>query len=264
MSFCQNAIIPEWVLFHIPHDSVDIPCECRELFVIPDDELQAELVRMTDLHTCELFAGGVSADQTFRFPVSRLLVDPERFPEDQKEPMAAKGQGVIYDKMSDGRRLKRKLSAIERRYLMERYYFPHHERLTAAVHTAISRYGRALIVDCHSFSSVPLPLEPCQNPVRPQICIGTDAFHTPPNVTDKLCDVFSSAGLSFLLDEPFAGSLSPMLHYRHEKRVASFMLEVRRDLYEYESTGRKKAGFGYVAEVLRRAVSCAAEVFARH
>ena len=87
-----HASLPEWVLFHIPHDSVLIPDECRELFVLNDADLEREMIRMTDLHTFELFAGGAAPERAVRFPVSRLLVDPERFPDDRDEPMAARGQ----------------------------------------------------------------------------------------------------------------------------------------------------------------------------
>ncbi len=257
------SVLPEWVLFHVPHDSVSIPDYCRGLFVLTDEELERELIRMTDLHTLDLFTGGIPHEQVFRFPVSRLLVDPERFPEDRDEPMAAKGQGAIYSAASDGRRLKRSLSAIERRYLMERYYFPHHRILTCGVHAALTRYGKALIVDCHSFSSVPLPLEPVRHPCRPQICIGTDPFHTPPELVSSLQGVFSAAGLSVSVDDPFSGSLAPMFHYGTDKRVATFMLEVRRNMYEEESTGIKNAGFRSTADILRRAVACAADVFSR-
>ena len=259
----SRTLLPDWVLFHVPHDSVEIPDDCRELFVLTDEEMERELIRMTDLHTHELFARGVSPDRVFRFPVSRLLVDPERFPDDREEPMAAKGQGAVYLAASDGRRLKRALSAIERKYLMERYYFPHHGHLTDGVHAALARYGRVLIVDCHSFSSVPLPLEPCQQRCRPQICIGTDPFHTPKELAAGLRDMFRSAGMSVGMDEPFSGSLTPILHYRHDRRVASVMLEVRRNLYEDEASGMKKADFSAVADALRDAVACAADIFSR-
>ena len=43
-----------------------------------------------------------------------------------------------------------------------------------------------LIVDCHSFPQLPLPYELDRNPVRPDICIGTDQFHTPSALKDVL------------------------------------------------------------------------------
>jgi N-formylglutamate amidohydrolase len=253
--------LPDWVILHIPHDSMTIPGDCRELFILEDGELERELLRMTDLHTCELFAGNACPGQVVRFPVSRLLVDPERFPEDSDEPMAARGQGAIYTRTSDGRQLKRKLSRIERNYLMDRYYFPHHDRLTARVDTALKRYGKALVMDCHSFSSSPLPAEPCQDPRRQQICIGTDSVHTPPRLADGAAALFAAAGFSVSRDTPFSGALSPLFHYHHDRRVASIMIEVRRDLYADERTGSKLMSFPSVSGRIRHCMEGAAALF---
>ena len=58
-------------------------------------------------------------------------------------------------------------------------YLPRHAQLERTVASVLARHGRCLGVDCHSFPSSPLPYE--RGPgahVRPDICIGTDAFHT--------------------------------------------------------------------------------------
>jgi N-formylglutamate amidohydrolase len=61
---------------------------------------------------------------------------------------------------------------------METYYYPHHEKLAAAVESCINAFGYCLI-DVHSFSSTPLPHEGDQSTKRAEICIGFDAFHCP-------------------------------------------------------------------------------------
>jgi hypothetical protein len=111
------------------------------------------------------------------FPVSRLVVDPERFRNDADEPMVARGMGAIYTRLSTGEPL-RSLGETERRWLMETYYDPHHAKLENAVADALVRFGRCLIIDVHSFSSAPLPHEPDQTVPRPEVCIGFDKFHS--------------------------------------------------------------------------------------
>ena len=111
-------------------------------------------------------------------PVSRLVVDPERFPDDADEPMASKGMGAVYTRTSDGRPLRASLDATERERLLRAYYFPHHEMLECLVADALAANGRCLIIDAHSFPSSPLPCDLDQSAARPDICIGTDAFHT--------------------------------------------------------------------------------------
>lgn len=49
---------------------------------------------MTDHLTDVLFA--VPGVTSVRFPVSRLVLDPERFESDDREVMATKGMGVVY------------------------------------------------------------------------------------------------------------------------------------------------------------------------
>ncbi len=56
---------------------------------------------MTDGFTAELFDFAADVPRV-KFPVSRLIVDAERFVDDAREPMAACGMGVIYTATSDG------------------------------------------------------------------------------------------------------------------------------------------------------------------
>ncbi len=71
---------PEWVIFHVPHDSKVIPAEVRHQFALDDDAaLMQEIIKMTDHHTLNLFTHGVPEQQIIRSPVSRLVVDVERF-----------------------------------------------------------------------------------------------------------------------------------------------------------------------------------------
>ncbi len=87
--------------------------------------------------------------------------------------------GIIYRLTSDGKPLRRNLSVEEREYLVSTYYRPHHRQLGQTVDACVVEHGFALIIDAHSFPSIPLPFELEQNPVRPDVCIGTDVFHTP-------------------------------------------------------------------------------------
>ncbi len=69
--------------------------------------------------------------------------------------------------------------------IYQRYYDPHHARLETLVAEKLEASSKCLIIDCHSFPSKPLPYEPDQSANRPDICIGTDEFHTPKWLTDE-------------------------------------------------------------------------------
>ena len=93
-SSSNSCEIHPWVIFHIPHDSTVIPSEVRDQFVLNELDLSRELIKMTDHNTYDLIARIFPTSQIVKFPVSRLVVDVERFESDCDEHMAARGMGV--------------------------------------------------------------------------------------------------------------------------------------------------------------------------
>lgn len=218
-----------------------IPEKFRDQIVLSDDDLAAELLLMTDAFTDELFAFPEAT--ALRFPISRLLVDVERFPDDTKEPMSEVGMGMIYTRTAHGKKLKRTLQSLERRDLVFGYYETHHQRLLIEVKRELEEYGNALIVDCHSFPNHPLPCDRDQSIPRPQFCIGTDSFHTPHALSQKTELSLKKMGYDVRINRPYEGTLVPLELHRKDHRVASIMIEVNRSLYMDELTGEKKDKF---------------------
>ena len=238
------------VLLHIPHASTFLPETVRDQFVLSDAELGLELIRMTDSFTDNLFDLPKLIALPVAFPVSRLVLDPERFEDDSREIMAQKGMGVIYTRTAAGTPLRRRLTDGEREQLLSQYYRPHHNLLHMTVTNSLKNHDRCLVLDAHSFPSLPLPYELDQSPKRPEICIGTDPFHTDAATAQRLTDLFRVAGYSVEINRPFAGALVPLAFYQKDPRVQSIMIEVRRDLYMDESTGQKIPGYGAIKKDL--------------
>ncbi|HNR14727.1 MAG TPA: N-formylglutamate amidohydrolase [Thermodesulfobacteriota bacterium] len=222
----------------------------REQLLLDNDELQHELLRMTDAYTDELFS--VPSGQSVIFPLSRLVVDVERFPNDDDEPMAKVGMGAVYTKTSDGRSLRRPLSSEERGILMQEYR-AHHEMLRKLVLEEISTCSCALIVDCHSFPSTPLPCDQDQRVPRPDFCVGTVKHSTPEHIITVALKALSTSGFTVALNAPYAGSMLP-LECSEEKdpHIMTIMIEVNRQLYMDEATGEKKDTFPMLEDHLRR------------
>lgn len=237
----MNPVSP--VVIHIPHASRKIPFDIRSSLVLSDNDLEEELIKMTDAYTDELFDGNDMGAHTIIFPVSRLVLDPERFLDDDQEVMSGLGMGVIYTRTSSGQRLRHPPTHEERAALIDRYYRPHHQRFEAYVAACVDVFGRCMIIDCHSFPSVALPYELDQSSIRPDICIGEDSFHTPEWLRDMICDKFEKIGYSTAINKPFAGTIVPLAYYQKEPSVLSIMMEVNRKLYMDESTGLKNSGF---------------------
>ena len=242
------------VVSHIPHSSLTIPNGVRGQFVLSDEELWAELKLMTDHFTDELFREAVLGVTDVIFPVSRLVVDPERFEDDSAETMASVGMGVVYEQTSQGNALRRELSPTEREQLIESYYRPHHHQLKKAVREAVHHGEKCLVIDCHSFPAKALPYELDKSMDRLEICLGTDEFHTPDSITDLAARTFQDAGFSVAINEPFAGALVPSVCYRTDDRVFALMIELRRDLYMDEATGEKAPNFLEFRQKLRACI----------
>ena len=237
------------MILHIPHSSRAIPDNLRDQIVLSDEDLSTELTLMTDAFTDELFCLPETA--IVRFPISRLLVDVERFLDDVEEPMSKVGMGVIYTRTAFGNTLRRPLEAYEIRNLLLEYYELHHRKMLAEVNNLLEKYGKALIVDCHSFPSHPLPCDMDQSVPRPDFCIGTDSFHTPKELIQITERTLKGSGYSVGIDWPYSGSLVPMAYYKRDHRVASIMIEVNRRLYMDELTGAKNNRFDVIKGVIQ-------------
>jgi len=236
------------IILHIPHSSKVLPTEVE--FLLGDEALAYEVDAMTDHHTEQLF--DLPGARRCVFPVSRLVVDPERFIED---PMESAGMGVVYTRTAEGEAL-RDISEVNRSALIESYYHPHHDALTRMVDDCLKQHNQCLIIDCHSFPAQPLPYENDIN--RPDICIGTDSYHTSAELKNCLLKVFEAFGYRVAIDSPFSGTIVPLKHYQKDKRVASVMIEVNRSLYA------SPIGFKRVQSDLSHAISQAATIQPNH
>ena len=241
------------VVGHVPHAGTWIPPDVRADILVDDADLARELVLMTDHHTDTLF--GWLSDHGVTSLVnqwSRLVLDPERFEDPDLEPMERVGQGVVYTRTVDGRPL-RAPDPVERRHLVETLYRPWHQALSSLVDETLAASGECLVLDCHSFGTLPLPSERDRSPDRPDVCVGTDAFHTPDALAQALEDALRARGFRVRRDSPFTGALVPAERYQRDRRVRSVMLEVRRGLYCDETTGELVPAWRDVASRLEGA-----------
>ena len=235
------ASIP--LIAHVPHSSTYIPPELRATIVLDDNKLQKELLVLTDWYADELFSGVIDCRGiSFISNISRLIVDFERFEDDEKESMAKKGMGVIYKKTSAGKVLRQYLTLIERELLLDRFYRPYNKAFEEEVQKLLDRFDTCLILDCHSFPFHPLPYEK-QNLKRPDICIGTDPFHTPERLIEKIEDYFHEHKWTTFHNEPFSGTYVPLKFFGTDTRVSSVMIEVNRRMYMNEKTGERLDSF---------------------
>ncbi|WP_260502535.1 N-formylglutamate amidohydrolase [Rhodococcus aetherivorans] len=115
------------VILHVPHASRTIPPEIRAALLLDDAALDAELDEATDTGTDLIAALGADHAQVRPWIVcnaySRLVVDPERFPDDS-EPATAYGRGAVYTRTCTGTPLRQEpLTDLDA--LLDAYFRPY-------------------------------------------------------------------------------------------------------------------------------------------
>ena len=238
------------LLVHVPHSATWIPPEVRATFVLDDEDLAAELLAMTDHHTEALFGAATALGGAVLVNrLSRLVMDPERFPDDAYEPMAAACLGAIYLRTSAGEPLRGPaFGDQERAALIARYHSPYAAAFEEAVTAMLDRFGWCFIVDGHSFPRSPLPWED-PDLSRPEFCLGHEPFHVHPFL-ESAVEGLEHQGFTVAHNQPFAGSYVPLRHHLQDARVRSTMVEVRRDLYMDEATGEHSGDFARIQTVI--------------
>ncbi len=249
------------VLLHVPHSSRVIPAAVRSGIVLDDAALERELDHITDAYTDQIAerAAGRAAVRPWRFVnrLSRLVVDPERFP-DEREEMLAVGMGAVYTRTTHGEVLRPAghdglpLDG-SARSLVDGCFRPYADAMTDAVTDRLAAVGRVVVVDVHSYPSERLPYELHGDGPRPPVCLGTDPFHTPAELLAAAEEAFAGFGGTGV-DSPFGGAYVPLTYYGHDPRVTALMIEIRRDVYMTEPGGAAGPGVERLAKALARLV----------
>ena len=142
---CKWAEYHSPVMIHVPHSSTLVPKEDMKNFI--GDELEGELLRMTDHYCDDLFK---CKHDMLVFPYSRLVCDVERFKDDKDEPIKI-----------------RELTREDKLGIEACYYDRHHKKLEHMVRRKLLEHDKCLIIDGHSFPGAPLPYEKDDRSERP-------------------------------------------------------------------------------------------------
>ncbi|MSO33536.1 MAG: N-formylglutamate amidohydrolase [Candidatus Nanopelagicaceae bacterium] len=242
------------VILHVPHSATFIPEEIRVDILLSDQELKAELDEMTDTFTeaIALKAAELSGSKPWLFinNFSRLVIDPERFPDD-REAMNAVGMGAVYQKTSIGTQLRNPNPTLEN-HLLDTYFHPYSKSLSDLVAQRFAVLGEVTLVDVHSYRVNQHPNAINHGQVRPPICIGADSFHTPEWLVEAAQSAFSIIGEN-CINQPFAGTYVPLSFYEKEPKITSVMMETRADTFLTDDLAAHD-GFETVAKALSQLV----------
>ena len=238
------------IILHIPHSAIKIPS--YDGYEADETVLKEEQLLLTDWYTDDLFR------QPDTIPIladfSRIFCDVERFEDDKDEIMSKAGMGALYERRDNGEYLRTMTIDLRSRIIHD-YYKPHHQKLNDAVENQLKQYGRAFILDCHSFPDVPFNRDLNQDPQRPDYNLGFDELHTSRELLKVAYRFFIDRGHSVGLNSPYSGTIVPLNYYRKKRQVQSIMLEINRKLYLKDNSNEKSLNYQHVKETVAQFIT---------
>ncbi len=170
-------------------------------------------------------------------------------------PRVASGLGVIPRVVSDRRQIQSgKMSMGEALSRIETYYTPYHEMLVELITHAKSKFGMAVLLDCHSMPSDALQNAMAPGGLRPDIILG-DRFgaSTRQDVFDVVETALKDQGFIVGRNTPFAGGYITQKYGVPARNQHTIQIEINRGMYMNEKRIRRSRDFENVQTALRAA-----------
>ncbi len=226
------------------------------------------LRRSEDAFVDELFAGAPEAGAPLlkaRFP--RAFIDPNREPYEldpgmfadalptwvnRASPRVGAGLGTIARVVANGAEIYRgKLAFAEAEARIEALYRPYHNALAALLDATVERFGRVLLIDCHSMPAVGGPMD--RDPGKPRVDFVLGDAHgvsCARPVMDWAEARLRSFGYTVSRNDPFAGGFITRHYGRPATGRHTLQIEINRRLYMEEDRIDRNANFATLARHL--------------
>ena len=249
------------VVFASPHSGCDYPRE----FVAQARLDPITLRKSEDSFVDELFAGVTGEGAPLLkalFP--RAYLDPNREPfeldpamfadplpayANTRSPRVAGGLGTIARVVANGEEIYRgKLRVSDALERVNCLYRPYHEALRRLVAATMSRFGRVLLIDCHSMPSVGGPMDEDAGRRRFDIVLG-DCHGTScaPSVVTLVERFLAGCGYQVVRNNPYAGGFTTRHYGIPAERVHALQIEINRAIYMNEAAIERKPALARVA-----------------
>jgi N-formylglutamate amidohydrolase len=167
-------------------------------------------------------------------------------------PRVAAGLGTLARVVAENKPIyQERLTLADARMRIEGIYQPYHQTLQKLLSEAVTRFGVAVLVDCHS---MPRLARSGERP-SPDIVLG-DRYGTTcaTALVDLAETVFAGAGLRVARNRPYAGGFATRTYGRPPHGVHALQVEISRHLYMDEQTLEKHEGFEAMRQLIERLV----------
>jgi N-formylglutamate amidohydrolase len=241
---------------------------------LAQSRLDAAAIRKSeDFFVDDLFGGAVDLGAPMlraNFPRAYLDVNREPYELDPKmfcdslPPYANSqslrvggGLGTIPRIVGDGMEIYRqRLPASEALERVETIYRPYHASLRGLVASARARFGKAVLLDCHS---MPGSIRIGERGTKADIIIG-DRFggSASRQISDAALTLLRGRGFAVAHNKPYAGGFITEHYGKPRHNVHALQIEVNRSLYVDEQSYAKLDGFlplkraitGFIADMM--------------
>lgn len=171
-----------------------------------------------------------------------LVDDPLPAHANTQSVRVAGGLGTVARVVADGEEIyadRLSLKTVMDR--IERLYFPFHAALAALINETETRFGFAVLIDCHS---MPSTAAVAGGGIRPDIVIG-DRFGAAcdAQLARKVRDAFLRAGYDVQMNRPYAGGYITEHHGKPSQGIHALQIEINRGLYLDERKFVPNKGF---------------------
>ena len=175
---------------------------------------------------------------------------------------ARSGYGVIPRLVGRGQRIYGgRISREEAEARVAEVHEPYHARLNRLMCECVSKFGEAILIDCHSTPNEVLRNSAESGELIPNVVLG-DRFgkSCSPAITDRAESVFASFGFTVARNAPFSGAYVASRYGKPELGRHVIQIEIDRRLYLDESTLWPRPDFQEFRRSLRGVIARLAEL----
>lgn len=131
---------------------------------------------------------------------------------------------------------------------IEHYYMPYHATLRDLLYRTRTRFGHAILIDCHS---MPSTIRTPQGNMSPDIVVG-DRFGTSASsdLSRLAVSLLAARGFAVEQNRPYAGGFITEHYGRPAQDVHALQIEVNRGLYLDDDTLERSDGFDLLRQQL--------------
>lgn len=168
----------------------------------------------------------------------------------------AAGLGTVPRLVGDGFEIyRRKLRVTEAEARIRGLYRPYHGALRGLLNRAMTVFGHAVLIDCHSMPSRPLPNGRDEPDGRADIVLG-NRFGTTcaEELIDAVEQTWRQLGYRVARNVPYAGGFSTYHYGQPREGLHSLQIEINRAVYMEETRYRKRSDFDLVVADATRVI----------